>query len=179
MSESSGEEQSLVPLDWDDASEAAEELQRFVLFQACDEWFGLPIQSVREIHSLERVTRMPNAPKEILGILNLRGRILALFELGRCLGIPPGAGANTHAVILDVGDPELQVGFAVQRIAQVQRLAPSTIEPPPPREGGPSGVEGVCEVEGQVVSLLDPARIFARSLSEWGVTVEVQGGVGD
>ena len=125
------------------------------------------------------MTRMPNAPKEILGILNLRGRILALFELGRCLGIPPGAAANTHAVILDVGDPELQVGFAVQRIAQVQRLAPSTIEPPPPREGGPSGVEGVCEVEGQVVSLLDPARIFARSLSEWGVTVEVQGGVGD
>ena len=178
MSESSGEEQSLVPLDWDDATEAAEELQRFVLFQACDEWFGLPIQSVREIHSLERVTRMPNAPKEILGILNLRGRVLTLFELGRCLGIPPGTGPNTHAVVLDVGDPELQVGFTVQRLAQVQGLAPSAIEPPPPIEGGPAGVEGICEVEGQVVSLLNPARVLARPLSDWGVAVEVQGPVG-
>ncbi|HYL81910.1 MAG TPA: chemotaxis protein CheW, partial [Candidatus Acidoferrum sp.] len=113
MSERSSEEQSLAPLDWDDATEVAEDLQRFVLFQSCDEWFGLPIQSVREIHPLERVTRVPNAPKEILGILNLRGRILALFELGRCLGIPKGVGVNTHAVVLDIGDPELQVGFAV------------------------------------------------------------------
>jgi len=175
---SDGEERSLVPLDWDEPTDAAEDLQRFVLFRACEEWFGLPIQSVREIHPLERVTRVPNAPKEILGILNLRGRILALFELGRCLGIPPGIGLNTHAVVLDVGDPELQVGFGVQRIAQVQGLAPSAIEPPPSREGGPSGVEGICEVEGQVVSLLDPARVLARPLSDWGVTVEVQGPVG-
>jgi purine-binding chemotaxis protein CheW len=178
MSGRDGEETSLVPLDWGEAAEAAEELQRFVLFQACDEWFGLPIQSVREIHPLERVTRMPNAPVEILGILNLRGRILALFELGQCLGIPPGVRPNTHAVVVDVGDPEIQVGFAVQQIAQIQGLAPSAIEPPPPREGGPSGVEGLCELKGQVVSLLDPARIFARSLSSWGVTLDVQAPVG-
>jgi purine-binding chemotaxis protein CheW len=178
MSGREGEENSLVPLIWGEATEATEDLQRFVMFQACDEWFGLPIQSVREIHPLERVTRMPNAPAEILGILNLRGRILALFELGRCLGIPPGVRPNTHAVVVDVGDPELQVGFAVQRIAQIQGLAPSAIEPPPPREGGASGVEGLCELEGQVVSLLDPARVLARSLSSWGVTLEIQGPVG-
>lgn len=178
MSGRDSEEHSLVPLDWDATTETTEDLQRFVLFQACDEWFGLPIQSLREIQPLERVTRVPNAPKELLGILNLRGRILALFELGQCLGIPPGTQPNTHAVVLDVGDPELQVGFAVQRIAQIQGLAPSAIGPPPPREGGPSGVEGVCEVEGQVVSLLAPARVFARPLSDWGVTVEIQGPVG-
>ena len=175
MSGYDGERQGLVPLDREEPAEPPEEIRRFVLFQAGDEWFGLPIASVREIQPLPRVTRVPNAPGEVLGILNLRGRILTLFDLVRCLGIPPGTRPITHAVVLDFGDPDLQIGFAVQRIAQVHGLTPSAIEPASPREGGPSGVEGVCEVGGQVVSLLDPARVFARSLAEWGVTVEILG----
>lgn len=175
MSGYDGGKQGLVPLDREEPGEPPEELRRFVLFQAGDEWFGLPIASVREIQPLPRVTRVPNAPGEILGVLNLRGRSLTLFDLVRCLGIPPGTRQVTHAVVLDFGDPDLQVGFAVQRIAQVQELPPSAIEPAPPREEGPSAVEGVCEVGGQVVSLLNPARVFGRSLAEWGVTAEVLG----
>ena len=175
MSEGDREEYGLVPLEREEALEPPEDLRRFVVFQACDEWFGLPIEAVREIQPLPRLTRVPNASPQILGILNLRGRILALFELGRCLGIPSGTQPNTHAVVLDFRDPELQVGFAVQRIVQVRGVPPSAIEAPPVHEGGPSGVEGVCELEGQVVSLLDPVRVFARSLTDWGVTVEVQG----
>lgn len=169
------EEQALAPLDLErEADEAPEELRRLILFQACDEWFSLPIEWVREIQPLEGVTRVPNAPAEILGILNLRGRTLTLFDLAGCLGIPPGTRPNTHAVVLGFADPEFNVGLAAQQIAQVRGIPASAVEPPP-REGGLGALEGVFELEGRVVGVLDLTRVFARALPEWGMTAQGQG----
>ena len=161
----------LVRRDWEGAiDEAPEELRRLIVFQACDEWFAVPIETVREVHPLERVTRVPNAPAEVLGILNLRGRVLTLFDLAGALGIPPGGRPNTHAIVLEFGDPDLHIALAAQRIAQMRRV-PATIIEPPPREGV---LEGVFELDGQVVGLLEVTRIFARAVPEWGVRVEGQ-----
>jgi purine-binding chemotaxis protein CheW len=166
------DDQGLAHLDLERATdEAPEELRRLIMFEACDEWFGLPIEWVREIQPLERVTRVPNAPAGVLGILNLRGRILTLFDLAGCLGIPPGTRPNTYTVVLEFADQELHVGLAVQRMVQMRRIAPSGIEPPS-REGV---LGGVFEMDGQVVGLLDLSRLFARALSEWGLRPEVWG----
>lgn len=173
MSES--EAQGLVPLHVEQAiDEAPEELRRLILFQACDEWFGLPIELVREIHPLDRLTRVPNAPAAILGILNLRGRVLTLLDLSGCLGIPPGTRPNSHAVVLEVPDPELCIGLAAQQIAPVRPIPASTVEPPP-REGGVAGLEGVFPLEGRVAGLLDLGRLLARALPDSGVTGEGRG----
>jgi len=152
-----------------------EEVRRLILFRACDEWFALPIMFVREVQPLDRVTRVPNAPREVLGILNIRGRVLTLFGLAECLDIPPGVESCTHVVVLDLGDAELRIGLAVQRIGGVQRVPLAAVEPPPPRGAGPDCLEGVFEVAGQVVGLLDLGRVFSRSLSEWGITLETRG----
>jgi len=174
MSETEGP--GLVPIGRErETDEAPEELRRLIVFRACDEWFGLPIEWVREIQPLERVTRVPNAPAEILGVLNLRGRILTLFDLAGCLGIPPGTQPSTHAVVLDFADPELSVGIAVQRIAQVREL-PASVVHPAERETPAGGLEGVFEMGGQVVSLLDLGRVFTRVLSDWGVKLEPREG---
>jgi purine-binding chemotaxis protein CheW len=165
------EDQGLVGLDLERATdEAPEELRRLIVFEACGEWFGLPIEWVREIQPLARVTRVPNAPAGILGILNLRGRVLTLFDLAGCLGIPPGTQPNTYTVVLEFADPELHVGLAVQRMAQMRRIADSAIEPPS-REGV---LDGVFEMDGQVVGLLDPLRLFARALPEWRPRAEAR-----
>lgn len=169
------EKQALAPLDLERATdEAPEELRRLILFQACDEWFGLPIEWVREIQPLERVTRVPNAPAEILGILNLRGRVLTLFDLAGCLGIARGTRPNTHAVVLDFADPEVNVGLGVQQIAQVRGIPVSAVEPPP-REGSLGGLEGLFELEGKVVGVLDLSRVFARAQPDWGVAMQTRG----
>lgn len=172
---SEGGTSSLVRFALDPETEAApEELRRFILFQACDEWLGLPIQWVREIQPLERVTRVPNAAAEILGIVNLRGRVLTVFALAGYLGIPPGEHPESQVIILDVSDPELLVGLAVQRIAHVREVEASAIGAPPFREGSANVLEGVVELDGQVVGLLDLARVFARASGEWGVSLEAR-----
>jgi purine-binding chemotaxis protein CheW len=176
MSDGSGTEGGLVRLQFADVAEQApEEAWRVILFQACDEWFALPIAFVREVQPLGPVTRVPTAPHEILGILNIRGRVLTLFGLAECLDIPPGIEPRTHVVVLDLGDPELRIGLAVQRIVGVRRVPVSAVEMSPPRGGGPDCLEGVFEVGGRVVGLLDVARVFARSLSEWGITLQTRG----
>ena len=158
-----------------ETDEAPEELRRLIVFRACDEWFGLPIKWVKEIQPLERVTRVPNASAEVLGVLNLRGHVLTLFDLAGCLAIPPGTRPNTHAVVLDFADLELSVGIAVQRIAQVREVPVSAVSPAG-RETGAGGLEGVFEVNGQVVGLLDLSRAFGRVLAEWGMKAEPSAG---
>ena len=169
MSEASGH--ALPPLDlaWE-PDEAPEELRRLILFQACDEWFALPIAWVREIQPLEGLTRVPNAPPEVLGIMNLRGRILTLFNLATALGIPSGTRPSTHAVVLDFPDPDLHIALAAQRIAQVREVPATTVEAA--SQDGVGALEGILGMDGQVVGLLDLGRVFARYLSEWGVTLE-------
>ncbi len=175
MSGIDGDSQALVRLDLEGSDEAPEEAQRYVLLRGCDEWFGLPIEWVRGIQPLERVIRVPNAPAEVVGVQNVRGRILTLFDLGACLNIPAGRLPNTHAVVLDLGDPDLFIGLAVQRVGQVQVIPASAVEAPPPRPEGSGVLEGVCDWQGQIVSLLDPTRLLARQLQEWGVVPEARG----
>jgi len=157
------------------AEQTPEEMQRVILFHACGEWFALPIGFVGEVQPLGRVTRVPTAAREILGILNIRGRVLTLFSLSECLRISAAAEPCSHVVVLDVGDPELRIGLAVQRIGGVRRIPVSAVEPPPPRGAVPGCLEGVFEMGGQVIGLLDLSRLFARFVTEWGITLETRG----
>lgn len=173
MSEYSETQDALVRFESGDlAEQAPEEIRRVILFQACDEWFALPIEFTREVQPLDRVIRVPTAPAEIQGVLNIRGRVLTLFGLAACLGISPGTQPDTHIVVLDLGDLELRIGVAAQRIGGVRRVSVSALDPPPLRGGGTGCLEAVFETEGKVIGLLDPARVFARSLPEWGITLE-------
>jgi len=176
MSELSETQDALVRFESGDmAEQAPEEIRRVILFQACDEWFALPIEFTREVQPLDRVIRVPTAPAEIQGVLNVRGRVLTLFGLAACLGISPGTQPDTHIVVLDLGDPELRIGVAAQRIGGVRRVSVSSLDPPPLRGDGTGCLEAVFETQGKVVGLLDPARVFARSLPEWGITLEPRG----
>jgi len=176
MSEPNETQDALIRFESGDLAELApEEIRRVILFQACDEWFALPIEFAREVQPLDCVIRVPTAPAEVQGVLNIRGRVLTLFGLAACLGISPGTQPDTHVVVLDLGDPELRIGVAAQSIGGVRRVPVSLLDPPPLRGGGIGCLEAVFENQGQVVGLLDPARMFARSLPEWGITLEPRG----
>lgn len=158
------------------AEEAEEERRRLLLFRACDEWFALPLELIREVQPLERLTRVPHAPAEVLGIVNLRGRPYTVFGLGACLGLPASAEGETHLVVLDLGDQDLRIGLAAEEIGQVRDVPVSSIGPSPSTEAGQGGLSGVFELEARVVGLLDVSRIFGRSLGDWGVRLAARGG---
>ena len=64
-------------------------LNEYVTATIGGQLFGLPIRQVQDVFLPERVTRVPLAPPEIAGVLNLRGRIVTLIDMRKRLGMPP------------------------------------------------------------------------------------------
>lgn len=175
MSEPSPIGGALVSFAPDEIAELApEETRQVIVFEACGERFALPVDAVREIQPLPPLTRVPTAPPEVEGIVNLRGHVLTLFGLASCLGIPADPRPASHAVVLDFQDADLTIGLAVQRIGEVRRIPLSALDAPPAQDGAAAALDAVFEVDGQVVGLLNPRGVFARFLSDWGIAPDAR-----
>jgi len=103
----------------------------FVTLTIADQLCGVPVQAVRDILRGQAITRIPLAPPEIAGNLNLRGRIVTAIDVRRRLNVPPMAtGFRAMSVIIEQ-DGEL---YALQVDQVCEVLTPETgrFEPNPP-----------------------------------------------
>jgi purine-binding chemotaxis protein CheW len=154
-----------------DMGPALEPCRQCICFRAGGEWLALPIQRVREIQALPPLVRVPNAPADIVGIVNLRGRVLTLLSLPAArLGTMPEP--PTYCLVLDLGDPDPYVGLAVHAVGEVVGVPLSALDPPPPDGRGRAILEAVFQADGRVVGLLDLGRLYAGLLADWGIAVE-------
>jgi purine-binding chemotaxis protein CheW len=115
------------------------------------EAYAVPIGNVVEIASLGDLTAVPGARPEILGVRNLRGRILAVIDLAQVLGLQ---AAEPPKQLLVAESGSMQAGFAIDEVSQVGEL-------PDPTEGAESGfLVGTMIHEGQLLAVIDVPRIF-------------------
>lgn len=133
-----------------------------LLFRAGGEWFGLPIEEVKEVQPLSKITRIPHAPGEILGIMNLRGKVLTLYDLLALLQAPGRTVQEGDQVIVLSLDPELVMGIVVERIGQVKEVPFDALESPFQSRPGP--LKGTLDVDGIAVGILDLKKLFAPFL---------------
>jgi purine-binding chemotaxis protein CheW len=92
--------------------------------------FGIPIGRVQDVFLPERLTRVPLAPVEIAGVLNLRGRIVTLLDLRRRLEIKPrAAGAVPMAVGIEQRGESY--GLLVDAVGEVLKLSVKSRDPNP------------------------------------------------
>jgi len=140
------------------ATEAAEE-RTFVAFRLDREEFGLPVGSVREVLRVGEVTRVPQAPPHIRGVMNVRGSILPVVEIRTRVGLGPlDPGPDSRVVVLEVGERAL--GLLVDRVTRVAKVRVSEIEPPPAEvvTARTDYVVGVAKRPEGLLVLLDPAK---------------------
>ncbi|MCG0238029.1 MAG: chemotaxis protein CheW [Firmicutes bacterium] len=144
---------------------AAQEEVQLVVFQLGDELYGAEIQAVREVVRAQeyRITPVPRTPAYLLGVTNLRGRVIPVIDLRRRLGQPPAplTGASRIAVL----EGELgTVGMVVDGVSEVVRVPVGSIEPPSPvmvrRDG--DFVRGVARMGERLIILLDLGAVLAR-----------------
>ena len=105
------------------SSEPTTELQttRTLLFRVGPSVYGCDIEVVREIVPFRRATRLPGAPAYVLGLINLRGTIVTVVDLGRRLA-PERPAADGGSIVL-VGYGSRVVGMAVEEVMDVRLLA--------------------------------------------------------
>jgi purine-binding chemotaxis protein CheW len=123
--------------------------------------FGMPIQRVQDVFMPERLTRVPLAPPEIAGVLNLRGRIVTLIDMRDRLGLQQRNGdAPMMAVGVELAGESY--GLLIDAIGEVLKLDDAGREANPinldPRLARVSA--GIHRLEGQLLMLLDVDRVL-------------------
>lgn len=128
------------------------------------EMLGLPISVVREIVRVPEITPVPNAPEHIEGVINLRGKVIAVLDLGKRIGEAP-VERNSKSRIVVVELEERLAGLLVNSASEVLRIAPSEIVAPEIvfPNGDISYVTGVGKLLDRLIILLDLNRILQRA----------------
>jgi len=103
---------------------------KYLSFYLNDEEYGVRIANVHEIIALMPVTRVPRTPDVVLGVINLRGKIVPVFDLHKKFGMPP-AEATRHTCIIVVSVSGCEIGVVVDRVREVVMVAEDQIEPAP------------------------------------------------
>lgn len=137
-----------------------EELLQLVGFHLGDEEFGLDILRVQEIIRFQPLTRVPNSPECIVGVMNLRGRIIPVIALRKRFGLADSpVSGQTRIVVVEMKGGVL--GFVVDSVSEVLRIPANTVEPPP-RLGKVEReyVLGVGKLEDRLLILLNVDRLM-------------------
>ncbi len=92
--------------------------------------FGLPIERVLDVFTPERITRVPLAPSEIAGVLNLRGRIVTAIDMRRRLDLPQRAPGEAFMAIGIESEGE-SYGLLVDQVGEVLKLPAARLDPVP------------------------------------------------
>ncbi len=123
--------------------------------------FGLPILRVQDVFVPERLTRVPLAPPEIAGVLNLRGRIVTLIDLARRLGLASSIKA-TQPMAIGVECGGESYALLVDNVGEVLKLDDNA------REANPINLElgvarvsaGIYRLDTQLLIVLDVERVL-------------------
>ena len=139
-----------------------QELLQLVSFKIGEEEFGVDINIVQEINRMLQITKVPNTPDFIEGVVNLRGRIIPVIDLRVKLGlIKLEHGKNTRIVVIEL--KEQTIGFIVDEVNEVLRIPKSITETPPELVGGVNNefITAIGKLEDRLLILLDLEKIFS------------------
>ena len=135
--------------------------QQYVTLTVAGQLCGIPVLGVRDVLADQAIARIPLAPGEVAGSLNLRGRIVTAIDLRRRLDLPPAdPGARQMSVVTEQGG-ELYA-LLVDQVAEVMSLPASAFEPSPPTLPAvwAEHSRGVFRLEGRLLVVLDVAHLL-------------------
>src|SRR5690606_30428791 len=139
----------------------------FVTFTIADQLFGIPVLKVQDVLSAHNITRIPLAPPEVAGSLNLRGRIVTALDVRLRLGLAPRAeGEPAMSVVVDHRGESYSL--LVDQVGEVLSLKSSDYERNPPtldarwREFS----DGIYRLNGQLLVVIHVAQLLQLGRAE-------------
>jgi purine-binding chemotaxis protein CheW len=156
---------ALAPMKLDDVRSGEQgELIQLVSFNLAQEEYGVDVLKVREIIRMPTITRVPNTPHYVEGVINLRGKVIPIINMRKrfCLA-DAEYDKQTRIMVMDVGG-EL-MGFIVDAVSEVIRISSSEIQPSPAVVT--SGVDqeciaGVINQAERLLVLLELEKMFTQ-----------------
>jgi purine-binding chemotaxis protein CheW len=125
------------------------------------EEYGIRVGQVREVIRVSEITRVPQAPDQVRGVTNLRGRILPVVEIRSRLGLEPAVVTpRSRIIVVEVRDRVL--GLLVDAVLQVTKVPLDTVTPPPDEvlSPGTDYITGVARWGGRLIILLELDKVL-------------------
>lgn len=133
----------------------AERDGKHLTFLLGNEEYAIPVHDVREIVGPLPVTPVPGTAHHVLGVINLRGKVIPVIDLRLRLGLAAGEVGPRSCVVVCQAPGGALVGTLVDTVVEVMTLRGADAEPPPAAAG--IEVSGLAKVKDRVVILLDVA----------------------
>lgn len=139
-----------------------DKLVELATFYIGDALCGMDILKVQEINKLLQMTKVPQAPDYVIGILNLRGQIVTIIDLGKKLGLGETDLSQDPRNII-VNDSGGHVGLLVRKIGDVVPADMEKSEPAPANMQGIQGdfFTGVFKTEKELIGILDVDKVLS------------------
>lgn len=157
----------IVPAKRQSTELVAPETQDYVTMYIEGQMFGIPVLTVQDVLGPQKITRIPLAPREVAGSLNLRGRIVTAIDVRLRLGLPKRAEEDKGmSVVVDMGG-ELY-SLMVDQVGEVLSLPEAKFERNPPTLD-PMWREfsaGIYRLDDKLLVVLDVAKLLDFSKNE-------------
>ncbi|PLY00578.1 MAG: chemotaxis protein CheW [Desulfuromonas sp.] len=148
------------------ATQQAIESWQYLTFRLGQESFGIDVLKVREILDFVDVTKVPQSPDYMLGVINLRGSVVPVVDLRKRFAIESGERSKDNCIIvleIKLNGEQLNVGIIGDMVEEVIDLRSEQIEPPP-KLGSQLRAEfivGMGKQDERLIILLDIDKIFS------------------
>jgi purine-binding chemotaxis protein CheW len=143
----------------------SDQFLQLVTFKIGREEFGIDIHKVQEINRMIEITKIPNTPNHMEGVVNLRGKIIPIISLRTKLGFEEAEkDKSTRIMIVEINGNV--VGFVVDSVSEVLRIHDAKIEPPPSISGGTDSeyIQGLINLSDRLLILLNLNTLFDNDL---------------
>ncbi|WP_304546084.1 chemotaxis protein CheW [Sulfurimonas microaerophilic] len=139
-----------------------DDVVQLVGFMIGDEEYAVPILSIQEIIKPFTWTRVPQVPKYVLGVFNLRGAVIPLIDLRTKFGLPSKKhGEDTRFIVMRYGDDV--AGFVIDRLTMAIRIKKENIGPAPDTINDEETIiDGVGKQEDKIITLLKVNKLLER-----------------
>jgi purine-binding chemotaxis protein CheW len=134
---------------------------QFVGFRLDAEEYAIAITKIQEIILMKPITRIPQVPSFIEGLINLRGAVIPIVNLRERFGLPRrDVDDETRTIVVNVHDKT--IGCIVDAVTQVMRISSDVIQPPPlsVRSLSQQYISGLAKLDDRLLIILDIETLF-------------------
>lgn len=134
-----------------------------VRFMLGKESFGINIGNVQEIINIPEITKIPDTPQFLEGVINLRGKILSVIDLRKRLNFDATHKDKKNRILVTEIDGRV-IGLIVDEVSEVVKINPDSIEPTPEmiNSSGVEYISGVGKLDDRIILLLDFEKILSN-----------------
>lgn len=136
--------------------------QQLIKFNIADEAFGIGITQIHQILKPQEVFKVPNTPPFVEGLINLRGKVLTVFNLRKRFNMPPKENDEATKILI-VNMNDFLLGFTVDSVTEIVRIPDEDIIETPPSltSFDKRFLSGVAKIDDKLILLLNLNKVLS------------------